>query len=227
MTVTLAQLKEKMKLGVQRTDLETGISGSTYTDFINEALDEIQRDRSWNGMKKVGTVTVTSGTKSVSLSGLTNFKELQTVRTPIHFVASDGVLIPCDVWTREKLLRRGAMNIFNTALLRPSTANKVAIPVYLDFSTSPPTLSLFDNVTENINFSVAYFGFLSALAADGDNNVFTNEHPEMVLAKAKAIAFGSVNDPEAERQEAIYQFKFRRASAKDSYAALAGLDLRM
>lgn len=208
----LLNLVDGMKQGVSRDDL-----AASYTSFLNEAQREICGRRSWTFMRDEADVTVLNGASSAALPA--NFKELSSSKTPIHAVGSDGVsLVPCDVVTREQRIRRNVIYplvISNTPRL------------YIDWTVQPPILNLFATATENLVFNVSYFGYMADLSADGDHNALTDSYPEMLLAKAKAIAFGRVNDPAVVDAEEYFQLKFDDARREDSYKALAGLQMRM
>lgn len=91
-----------------------------------------------------------------------------------------------------------------------------------------PTLNILFAANGNLPFQVSYYGYLPDL--DGvtyTQNEFTVRFPEMVVCKAKAIAFSAINDPVAADFEALFEKKFTEAAAKDAYQQVVGLQLRM
>ena len=207
--MTLAQLQRRVESGVQRDDLD-------YAALINDALREIMQRRSWNAMRQVDEVVILKGNTSVALPG--DFKEFTNTRPPVHQKSDAGTLLECDVWTREKVIRRNQHTV-----LKPLTG----LQVYLDWQDGVPTLNLNDAPSEDVTFVISYFAYLPPLSDDADQNLLTRDYAEMVIAKAKALAFEAVNDPIAVDFESLFETKFKSARATDSYAAVAGTELRM
>lgn len=229
--MNLGDIVDRISRGVMRDDL-----ADSYPDFVNEALREIQRRRSWLCMKQTAYFTIVNGASSVSLladddANDTNFKELTKGTSPVHLRNSDNVLTPCEVWTREKLLRRQARLISNSILysvfMHPNLARRVSVPVFIQWEKGTPYLNVLFAADSDLPFSVSFYGYLDDLAEDSDTNDLTTQYPEMVIAKAKAIAFETINDPATADFEELFDKKFSEASAQDAYSALAGLDLRM
>lgn len=232
--MTLSDIVARLTKGIMRDDLE-----DDYVSIVNEALVEIQRRRSWQCMRAVDYFTILSGASQVSLltnddSEATRFKELTQGKSPVHLQFSQGgsvLLTPCDVWPREKLLRRQARLISNSLLYsvysNPSVALRTQVPVYIDWQAGQPVLNILFPAQSALPFSVSYYGYLPDLAEDSDSNEFTLHYPEMTIAKAKSIAFTVINDPAAEDFEGLFEKKFKEAAAQDAYQAVAGMDLRM
>jgi len=211
--MTLAQLNARMAIGVARPDL-TADNGSDYSQFLNDAQREICRLHSWRFMLTEDTVTIPANQISVTLPS--NFKELSSARSPVHLDV-DGVLVPVDVWTDEKLRR----------LVRSQISTQIAVCV--DWTATPPKLSVVEaQLSEPLDFVVKYFGYLDDLATGStESNVLTNEHPEMLLAKAKSLAFATVNDSLAADMEALFMAKFRPAKTADLLSQIKGTQIRM
>lgn len=329
--MTFTDIIDRVSQGILRDDLAT-----SYPDIVNEALVEIQRRRSWQCMRALGNFTMPVGSSSISLavdddSNTTSFKELTSSQSPIsvqHNTTQATLWVPCDVWTREKLVRRQSRLISNSILYSifgyPNTVRRVNVPVFVDWVSGQPTLNTLYPIQANpMTFQVSYYGFLLALGFDEsrdftqlslvaaqastpqkfislptpaqrvlirapdtnandvfigpdstasyrpmspgdefliptdlgtevdlskwyfqcadtvstltviyqpgsiDENTFTINYPEMVIAKSKAIAFESINDPASADFEALYEKRFDAAAAQDAYQAVAGLDLRM
>lgn len=213
-----------------------------YPSFVNEALTYIQQQRSWLVMKANGIFRMANGASAVNLDvdedGLvTRFKELTLGKSPVHLRGNDLVLTPCEVWPREKILRRQARLISNSLLYsvysHPNTTRRVSIPVWVQWTRNPasmesvPSLQILFKATSDLPFDITYYGFLPDLEVDDDSNFFTDRLGEMVLAKAKALAFAAINDPATADFEKLYEAKFAAAAAQDAYQAVAGLELRM
>lgn len=234
--MTVPQIIQRLTIGVMRDDLVP-----LFPDFVNEALIEIQRRRSWQIMRTRAQFTVKTGTSSVSLavddnSNTTNFKELTGDQSPVHLLNAnlDSLQVPCEVWTREKILRRQARLISNSLLYsvysHPETARRVQIPVWIDMLNEQPVLNILFNAQDNMPFIVSYYGYLAAPTNDGANtnhNYFTDFYSEMVVAKAKSLAFAAINDPAMADFEGVFEKKFKEAAANDAYHSIAGLFLRM
>lgn len=206
--MTLAELNERMALGVNRSDL-----AAAYTNFLNEAQREICKLRSWVWMRKVATLTLAAGATSVAMPA--DFKELCPARSPIHYTTDDGTLTPLDLVTREQRIRR--------SYLYPI----LSVRGFLDWTTSPPSLNIYSAAEAAIDFNVSYFGYLPNLSASTDHNTLTDDYPEMLLAKAKACALLTVNDPLAGDLETVFEKKFDAARKHDAYASVAGTQLRL
>ena len=210
--MTLAQLNARLALGVNRTDLDD--SAGIYTSILNDAQRDICRRRSWQWMKTRATLTLLAGATTVALPS--NFKEFTGANSPVALVI-DGVAKPLEVWTPEKHQRR------------TGTVLSSEIAVHLDDSVTPKVLDFIYALDAGADTSikVAYYAYLTALAGAGDTNTLTQDHPDMLLNKAKALAFAAVNDPAAGDFETLFEVQFRRASASDAYAQVTGTTLRM
>lgn len=209
--MTFAELKRWVEKGVQRADLD-----DDYGTFVNEALREIQQRRSWSAMKDKTTVTIPSGSYTVTLPA--NFKELQHVRNPVNLVLTDGGLAPIDVVFEEAELKRawqmGSMAIWTTR-------------AYLYRDETGTVLGLVGQVAEDLDFQVKYFGFLDELVEDADTNQLTTLFPWMIIEKAKALALMALNDPQATESEGNFEKKYAEATRRDAYSEVSGLTLRM
>ena len=216
--MTLAQLNTRMRLGVQRTDL-TADGVDDYSVFLNQAQREICRLHSFVWMKTTATVIILAGASSAALPA--TFKELTRAKSPVHLVGADATTLqtPVDVWPLEKVKRR------NRAQL-----DRIPAAVAVDRSVNPPELTTGAGTSDSdsdLTFSVQHYAFPADLVADADYNRLTTEMPEMLLAKAKAIAFAAVNDAAAVDFEQMFQFKFRETRQADTLLEVAGVDLRM
>lgn len=207
--MTFAQAKTRLHIGVQRDDL-TASEG----DAINEAVRELGKLRSWNCMKTIGRVTLLAGDKSVAFPD--NFKELNTARTPVHEVQDDGTLLPVTVFHRERIERR--WNVWPVPLTSM---------LFFDYDGGAAKLYTMDASTSDRIFELSYFGFLSALSADGDTNQFLLDWPDMVVQRAKAILLSSINDDEADKAMTRFLTAYKVAASADAVAQLAGIQLKM
>jgi hypothetical protein len=208
--MNLSDLNARMVLGVNRSDLAD--SGGNYTQFLNDAQREICRMRSWQWMKEKETLTLTAGQTTLELP--TNFKEFTSPNSPVHILVQ-GLEIPVDVWTPEKHKRR----------VRSLLSTQFAC--HLDDTVTPKVLNFVEDLTEDADFVVRFYGYLDDLSEDNPSNNLTTDYPDMLLAKAKALAFAAINDPVAADLETYFDLKFKPAAAADAYAQVAGTQLRM
>lgn len=212
--MNFSDLQERLGLGVLRSDL-----APSYGEFINEALLEIQNRRSWTFMKVTELVALGPGDGYETATLVANFKELR--REPaINFIADDGGKIPATVvFQEEEIFRTWAwsgmpMIIWppRVTLMRGATSTKVGVVAPL---------------IETFNLEVNMFAYLPALVNPTDTSPFITAYPMMVLAKSKAIAFSTINDPAADLFEAEFERKFRAAAYQDAYSEVAGRSLNM
>lgn len=223
--MTQADIISRLAIGVARDDLT-----ASYPDMINEARREIQRKRSWRCMFNISTFTILSGDNSVALPD--NFKMLSNTRSPVNLIGTNlspglpNVLTPCDVWTRERVIRREG-RILGNSILNPNRYERLSIPVYIDWQQGIPTMRIFYPATTDLPFDVSWYGYLDNWTTGTDTDALATEYPEMVLAKCKAVAFETINDPAAADFETLFAARFREASANDGYNAIAGMELRM
>lgn len=205
-----ADLKRWVEKGVQRADLD-----DDYGDFVNEALKEIQRRRSWTAMKDKETLVISSGDKTAAFPE--DFKELQRERNPVNLVTVDGGLAPVDVVFEEQEVRR----------LWAMSGTTFTTRAYLYRDGAGTVLGLVAPAAEDLTFQVKVYKFLPALSGDGDENPLTVEFPWMIIEKAKALALMSINDPQSEVSETAFEKKYAEAARRDAYSDVSGLTLRM
>ncbi|MEI6196620.1 MAG: hypothetical protein WCS42_20070 [Verrucomicrobiota bacterium] len=215
----------------------TGGGGRSYQDFGEVKPGASLTFTLFNGNTEF---SITGGTvgqllhASLTAAGAVDtarFKELTTSQSPIHLRNSESVLTPCDVWTREKVLRRRSRLIpnstFYSVFLTPFTTRRVQLPVWIEWRAAQPVLNILVQAQTDLPFEISYYGYLPELVNPTDANYFTTNYPEMVLAKAKSIAFETINDPIAVDFEKLFEARFTSAAGQDAYSALAGITLRM
>lgn len=226
--MTQQDLINRLTTAVMRDDL-----AGQYPNFINEALREIQRKRSWRYMLTIEDFVVPAGSTSVALPS--NFKELSNTRSPVHLWGNSieptlpNLLTPCEVWTRERIIRQQG-RVLGLSVLTPVRWQQLSIPVYIDWSGESPSLNIYvpqGAPFQSFTFNVKYFQYIPDLVNPTDANGLTNEYPEMVVAKCKSIAFESINDPAAADAENLFMIRFKEAAANDAHASIIGMDLRM
>lgn len=208
--MTLAELRRMLEIGVAREDL----SGD-YNDWINRGVRATQRDHSYNCMRHVANVTMSSGSSTVALPG--DFKELCPQKGSVSLYTATEGYFPCEVVTREKLIQGDLVPRDITFGSR----------VFLSNDGNQAFLNFLDNTFTDVTFSIAYFRFLPLLSADTDENYLTREFEDMVQAKIKQIAFSSINDPQAASELALYEVEKRRAIAFDARQRSQGQLVRM
>lgn len=226
MSLDFVTARTRLGVSVQRDDL-----ASSYGDFINEALKEIQDRRSWTCMKKTTQVTINPGENPVAGDLGTDSEGSQTATLPadfkelqkqpaVHYVADDGGFIPADVVTEaEQIHRIWAFGGTPVSTWPPR--------VFYERNGTDAVLGVIEPITQALNFRVKYFSYLPDLAADGDTSPFLTLYPKMVLAKAKAIAFTEINDPAAIAAEEEFEKKLGEAIRQDAYSEVAGRVLHM
>jgi hypothetical protein len=223
--MNFGQIQGRLSTAVLRADLEP-----SYGDFINEALVEIQNRRSWTCMKVTEPVALGPGPGFETVVLETNFKELR--REPsINFVADDGGLIPATVvFAEEEIWRNWAFGgappfiwpprVF---LIRgPASPEQIAAGASVSAS-----IGILSPLIETFNLEVNLFGYLPLLVNSTDISPLILAYPNMVLEKAKSIAFNNINDPQGDKAEAMFEKKFREASYQDGYSENAGRVTRM
>ena len=223
-TYPLSKLKARVNLGVLRSDVSLASNG--YADFINQAIKELADLRSFECMATQVDVTILTGNKSIALPA--DFKELDARNTnggPIAFVlidpANPGAVLPVQAYFEAEELRRffkfGGQLAIAFGEMR----------VFLKIDKNGASIGMASPALENLTFRVDYFQYLPDLVDDADTSPLADQYPEMVIAKAKALALASVNDGAAQGAEAMASVKFKEASFKEARAQLAGRDLRM
>lgn len=209
-----------LEVGVNRADL-----AADYPRYCNDALREICQRRSWRAMRTRGQVTIPANATSTPLPS--DFKELVNERSPIEQVNGEGLAIPSDVFRREKLIRWDAWLLNGQAVYINTVTGRVPLQVFIDDLDGTPTLNVVRAQVSALLFNITYFRYLPDLAEDEDENGLTVNYPEMCKAKAKAIAFGDMNDDLAASFEQLFEAKFTAAAGQDAYSAIAGTVFRM
>lgn len=218
--MTFETIKRRLEIGVDRTDLS-----AEYGSFVNEAIREICRMRSWQDMKSRAEVTVAANATTASLPA--DFKELHQEHPAITYQATDGTSLPCEVVSRSKMDRWQGNFFLSAARTNAPLNTRVRLQVYVDRLDGTPVLSTHSPLTEAVTFDVNHYRYLPDLADNEDSNFLLRNHPEMCVAKAKAIALETINDPLAADFESIFALRFREASGSDSYGAITGRQFRM
>lgn len=223
-TYPLSKLKARVNLGVQRSDIALASNG--YADFINTGIKELEDLKSWKCMATQANVTILAGQKSVAMPA--GFKELDARNTnggPVAFVLDDpnnpGAVFPVSAYFEAQELRR--FFIFGGQL----AISFGEMRVFLKSDKNGTTLGMVQPAVENLTFRVDYYGYLPDLVDETDVSPLAEAYPEMVIAKAKALALASVNDVAAAGAEGFAAGKFKEASFAEARAALQGRDLRM
>jgi hypothetical protein len=203
--MTKSELRRMLEIGIARDDL-----ASEYDGWINRGIRAVQRDHSYNCMRHVGVVTMTSGTSSVLLPS--DFKELQPQKGSVSvFDAATGYYM-CEVTTREKLIRQSLS----------ARGGGFQASIFLSSDGNVASLNFLDTTLSDVTFSVAYFRFLPPLLADTDENYLTREFEDLVQAKIKHIAFSAINDPQASTELAAYEIEKRRTIPFDARQRIQG-----
>jgi hypothetical protein len=220
-----SDMQARLGTAVLRTDLEPN-----YGEYINEAIVEIENMRSWTFMKFTETVVLGPGDGYEITPLVSAFKELR--RAPaINFIADDGGMIPAvTVFEEEEIFRVwawGGAPMFvwppRVFLLRgPASPAQQAAG-----QTIQASIGIIEPLIETFNVSVNLFQYLPPLVNPTDMSPFITAYPNMVLEKAKEIAFSAVNDPQANLAFVEFEKKYQKAASQDAYSEVAGRRLRM
>jgi hypothetical protein len=223
--MNFSDMQARLNTAILRSDLQP-----QYGEFINEALVEIQNLRPWTFMKVTEQVALSPG-DGFELSPLvSNFKELR--RDPaINYIADDGGLIPATTVFAEQEIWRvwawGGAPVFiwppRVFLIRgPATPEQLATG-----QTIQASVGIIEPLIETFNLAVNIFAYLPQLVNGTDLSPFITAYPNMVLEKAKEIAFSAINDPQANFAAAEFERKYLKAAYQDEYSEVAGRKLRM
>lgn len=212
--MTFSQLKERLARNVQRSDLE-----DSYGDFINEALREIQNRRSFSLMKKSVELVIPAGSGRETVSLPEDFKELQK-QPAVSYKTDEGDFIPAEVVFEEQQEYR-VWAFGGTPI--PTWPPRL----YFEKNADGAVLGLIEPLTQDFTVRVKYYGYLPELTEDEDTSPLESAYPQMVLNKAKAIAFAEVNDDIAAGFESFFEKKLAEAVRQDAYSEVNGRVLRM
>lgn len=176
------------------------------------------------GANAVTGQLVTSGVIDAGLDQVavmpTNFKELQR-RQPVSFVSDDGSFVPAEVvYEHQEIFRVWAFGGCPIITWPPR--------LYMDKrSDKQMVLGLLNPIDRQFNIRAKYFKYLPDLVADGDTSPFIDAYPEMVLDKAKAVAFSDINDESTALFEGAFERKLLDAIRRDAYSEVVGRDLHL
>lgn len=181
-------------------------------------------------MKITEDVTIAPGTGFQTTPLENNFKELRP-KTSINFVADDGQRIPATVvFAEQEVWRNWAFGGTPPFIWPPRIFLIRGAPtpdqIAAGFSVGA-SVGILEAMIEEINLEVLMFAYLPLLVADGDVSPLALAYPNMVLTKAKSIAFDGINDEQYEKAEALFEKKFREASYQDAYSENVGRVLHM
>lgn len=123
----------------------------TLGDFVNAALRQVQKDRSWPCMKTEEVFTIPAGASRVALPSY--FKELQSL-DPVHVVLADGTTRPVDVAYVEQEERRRDWTVAGLAQM---------FRVALERDENGAWLRIADPASEAIRLRVKFYRFLADL----------------------------------------------------------------
>jgi hypothetical protein len=218
--MTLAEFVQVLQGSFSRSDKE---AEGWYPKYVNRALRQIQKDRSWNCMFATTDLTIQAGVDGVALPS--TFKELHSAQPSVfvHDPAVGSSLIPVTVTSRAE------HNRFHAGSLWPPSGTATSnLEVFLESGSDGTwSLNVKDSPTDDIVLRVHYYGFLADLALDGDSNFLTTEYPDLCLAKVKEVAFMDINDPISIDFLNLYQQKLPEAVRDDSRRRYSGRRMRM
>ncbi len=190
--------------------------------FVNEAIKELCRRRSWAKMKDVVTFTVLTGNGSAALPS--NFKEPQSGINPLRGINVPNLVGGFDLWTlysKQEIKRLVAIG-----------CGVVDRKAYIDNVAGVATVFLQGQPGTDINFELDSYLFPADLALGTDHNFLTDDYPFLVLEQAKVFTYGQDGrNPDAPAQRDIAQKEVERlysiAIQDDAYRTVRGRRFRM
>jgi hypothetical protein len=212
--MTFAQFKDRVARGVMRDDLIP-----LYGDFVNEALREVQNRAPWSFSRRTVNLSVPAGSGRETVALPADFKELQKLPA-VHYVTDEGDLIPADVVTEEQQL-------FRIWAFGGTPITTWPPRVFLDRRAEGAVLGVVEPMTQPFTFRVKYIAYAPVLSVDSDTSPLIDAYPAMMLAKAKAIAFSQINDPQEAACEVAYEKAYSEARRQDAYSEVSGRVTRM
>lgn len=194
-----------------------------FPTFVNEAIKELCRRRSWDGMKDTIGFVVASGNGSAALPS--NFKEPQSGLNPLRGINPTTSPQGFDNWflfSKQEIKRLVTVGV--------GAADRKA---YIDCVGNQWTIYIQGQpVGVDINFELDCYLYPAALSAPSDENFMTINYPFMILEQAKvyayrqdsknpqSVALGGDAQKEVER---LYQI----AIQNDAYQTVRGRRFRM
>ena len=218
--MTTAAALDRIRAAVLRDDLE-----ERYIDFLNEAIHHLALRHSWIQMKTYADLVVPARSRVVALP--LDFKEFQNGRFPavldIPYDGSSGdsdsgsgerERQPVPVFARQEIehlppsFRPDPHLVYQQddeiwRVVFPEKTNQALVLTVYYFAFPPP---LFDESGESSE---------SSSDDAGDSTALLEEYPDLVIEKALAIAFKSINDPVADEHLKNFEDLLPEAVAKD------------
>jgi len=213
----IALLNDSVKADVQRGMLPT---------FVNLAVKELCRRRSWQGMKGTISFTIASGNGQANLPS--TFKEPQSGLNALRAVSA---LTPTgyDMWylySKQELERLGVIGV-------GAPDNKA----YIDYNGTNFIIVTLGQSGVDTNFVLDAYSFFADVSLPTDENYLMREYPLLVLEQARVYSYrhGAMDEDgvgermiamsENSQQEAERLFAI--ASADDAYRSIRGRRFRM
>jgi hypothetical protein len=221
----LSKLQARVGRGVLRADLAS--ASNDYADYINEAIREFEKARSWSFMKKTGTITLSAGDLTVALPA--DFKEFVAERdkSPVNQILNDPDMPGAKKPVRLGFESQELMRLWKFSNLVVSFGFFGMPTLCVRRENSGLFLCLTLPNLQDLELEVNYYAYLPPLTAATDTHPLADAYPSMVIAKAKALALADINDPVVADLENYAQVKFKAASLQDSRSDLVGHDLHM
>lgn len=201
--MNLGEVLNSLQTTVDRDDLTP-----LYRDVVRDAALQIQKEHSWRWMRTRFDIASFTGDTVAQLPA--NFKELVGERESLRQDLGGGVLVPWTIYAEPQGSRLNAV---------AWSSRQIAT---LDYEVGFPVLRFPIALAANANFRIFYYQYLTDLVSDDQVNVLTVRHAQLLLNKARAIAYELVNDPQYEKYEALYELYKSRDVASDMQADLSG-----
>lgn len=180
-------------MAVNRDDL-----APKYLEFLNEGLKESARVHSWDELKEELSISFSDGDEIKELPD--RFKEFQNGR----FCAEDSNTndgIP--VYNKTELEKFVAVFKPERYILLTQRKEKS----YVTFK---------GNLEEAVGVDIFYFAYPETLeGGEGETSPLLTAFPDMVLAKAIALTFKSINDPAWEVHEQAWRDETNSNAGED------------
>jgi len=213
--MTLDQYRTLL-LDCTKQDTQIGI----LTTWVNTALSELQRRRSWRGMKNTISLTIPGGNGSVNLPA--TFKEPQSGINPLR--GTDATtpqgFVNWFLYSKQEVMRLLEIQV--------GAPDRKA---YIDFDGTNWSLNTLGQVGSTTTFQLDCYLYFADLSGGTDSNYLTKEYPMLVLEQAKQYAYRHVGTPDAlqmaQAAQAEVERQYQLAAADDGFREVRGRRFRM
>jgi len=215
--MNLRQLEAAVHRSVRRDDLQ-----GDYKEFINEAVDHVQRKWNFQAMEQSDEVTMKAGESAVRLPS--DFKTLLSRnKSPIMLRNTDTSntpsYFPVDIRTESEIRRLNSKH--------PGFSSGLTMPIWVSAEDNKRFIRVDGVAGEDLHFRVKYYAKFKPLGGPEDENPITAAYPRMIYSYATMLAFSAINDPAQQVHKAIFDEEYKENKGTDTDARYRGRDLRM